>query len=311
MVPTPTTITEGEAGIICPIFGKHRAIRPAAPAKMGPMAPGALFLVMLVAAAPAPAVHRAAFRDRAAMVLIDAGNGCWAAFNPRTAGIDLAWRGDVDWRGKVHDFSQETSRPRGETLLDRTRPIAALADTTLAPGTNVILFTGAGTPGPRWHSLLVAFEERSRQPVSVRVSEADGSERVRFESATHVSSDAEWQWNFKAVGGPTLPFAIEWRNEGTAPKPLRALRLEGEQVAWTDRDGNPLAVAWRGYEPLPDAVLLHFDLAGADGRRTPVVQRIAAAGRGLRVETRGLPAEAGWTSNLAADPRLVEIGVAR
>ena len=269
---------------------------------------GALFILPLLAA-PAPAVHRAAFRDRAAMVLVDAGNGCWAAFNPRTAGIDLAWRGEVDWRGKVHDFSQETSRPRGEVLLDRTQPIATLADTTLAPGTNVILFTGAGAPGPRWHSLLVAFEERSRQPVAVRVTEQDGTERVRFESATHVSSDSEWQWNFKAIAGPTIPFAIEWRNDGTAPKPLRALRLEGEQVSWTDRDGSPLAVTWRGYETLPDSVLLHFDLAGADGRGVPVTQRLSPAGRGLRVQTSGLPQGVGWKTNLAADSRLVEIGV--
>lgn len=272
------------------------------------MMPGALFLLSL-AAAPAPSVHRAAFRDRAAMVLVDAGNGCWAAFNPRTAGIDLAWRGDVDWRGKVHDFSQETSRARGEVLLDRTQPIASLADTTLAPGTNVILFTGAGAPGPRWHSLLVAFEEQSRQPVAVRVTEPDGSERVRFESATNVSSETEWQWNFRSIRGPALPAAIEWRNEGTAPKPLRALRLEGEQVAWTDRDGTPLTVTWRGYEPKPDAVLLHFDLSRADGRSTEITQRISAARRGLRIETIGIPDGAGWGSNLAADPRLVEIGV--
>ena len=255
----------------------------------------------------APAVHRAAFRDRAAMVLVDAGNGCWAAFNPRTASFDLVWRGEVDWRGKVFDFSQETSRPKGEVLLDRMSPIATIPDVVLAPGQTVAMRT-RGTRSDLWYSLLIAFDEQVRTPVTVRAVEADGTERVRFSSCTSVSGDAEWQWNFKALRGLALPAAIEWTNEGTAPKPLRNLRLEGEQVTWTDREGRALTVAWRGYELTADAAVLRFDLSDAAGRGASVTQRVAADGTALRVETTGIPADSGWRTELADDPRSVRIG---
>ena len=255
----------------------------------------------------APSVHRAAFRDRAAMVLVDAGNGCWAAFNPRTASFDLVWRGEVDWRGKVFDFSQETSRPKGEVLLDRMSPIATIPDVVLAPGQTVAMRT-RGTRADLWHLLLIAFDEQVRTPVTVRAVEADGTERVRFSSCTSVSGDAEWQWNFKAVRGPALPAAVEWTNEGTAPKPLRNLRLEGEAVAWTDRQGRALTVTWRGYEVSGEAVVLHFDLSDAAGHGAPVTQRVLADGTALRVETDGIPADSRWRTTLAEEPRSVRIG---
>lgn len=256
---------------------------------------------------PAPAVHRAAFRDRPAMVLVDAGNGMWAAFNPRTAGIDCVWRGEVDWRGKVFDFSQDTSRPRGEVLLDRTAPIATIPDTVLEPGQTVAMRTRA-TRSDLWHSLLIAFDEQRRTPVTVRAVEPDGTERVRFSSATSVSSDAEWQWNFKSLRGPALPAAIEWTNEGTNPKPLRNIRLEGEQVAWTDGQGRALTVAWRGYEVNAQATVLRFDLSDQGGRTATLTQRVLADGAALRIETEGIPSGAGWRTTLADDPRSVRFG---
>lgn len=271
----------------------------------------ALVLCALMAAANAPAppaVHRAAFRDRAAMVLIDAGNGAWAAFNPRTAGIDVMWRGDVDWRGKVFDFSQDSSRPRGTIIVDRTAPIASHDGMTLAPGESLTLpipENGASA----WHALLVAFDEQVRQPVEVRVVDRDGSERLRFESSTSVSSEREWQWNFKSVRGPALPATLAFTNRGTSPKPLRNIRIEGERAAWTDRAGTPLEVTWRGYSPQADGVILRFDLRAADGTTAAIEQRVVAAGRGMRIETSGIPAGSGWTSALGADPRSVELGV--
>lgn len=265
-------------------------------------------LVVLAPPEPrAPAVHRAAFRDRAAMVLVDAGNGMWAAFNPRTAGIDCVWRGEVDWRGKVFDFSQETSRPRGDVLLDRTVPIATVPDTVLEPGQTVAMRTRA-TRSDLWHSLLIAFDEQRRTPVTVRAVEADGTERVRFSSATSVSSDTEWQWNFRSLRGPALPAAVEWTNDGATPKPLRNIRLEGEQVSWTDRQGRALTVAWRGYEVTAQAVVLRFELSDSGGRSAPVSQRVSADGAALRIETTGIPEDSRWRTTLADEPRSVRFG---
>jgi hypothetical protein len=257
-----------------------------------------------------PAVHRAAFRDRAAMVLVDCCNGCWAAFNPRTAGFDTVWRGDVDWRGKVHDFSQESSRPRGTILRDRTQPIAQLDAVTLQPGEHVTLRTAATTRMPLWHSLLVAFDEQVRTPVTVRVTENDGRDRVRFRSCTNVSSDREWQWNFKSVRGPSRPATVEWINDGTKPKPLRNLRLEGEEVAWMDGAGAALRVTWQGYDVRPDGVDLRFTLTAKDGTAAPVVQRVAAQGDGLRITTTGLPAGTRWFTTLGDAAAPIDLGTA-
>jgi hypothetical protein len=276
---------------------------------------------------PPPVVHRAAFRDRAAMVLIELGNGAWAAFNPRTASFDAIWRGEVDWRGKVYDFSQETSRPKGEILRDRTQPLATIPDATIEPGQTIAMRCGGRGTGeaanaadaadspttarPQWHSLLLAFDEQGRTPVVVRAVERDGAERARFESCTHVSSDTEWQWNFKSLRGPALPMAVEWTNPGTTPKPVRNLRIEGEEIAWTDAEGRALTVTWRGYDRAPDAITLRFDLAAPGAAPVPVTQRVRADGRGLRIETAGLPADSGWKTTLSDDPSIVTIGADR
>lgn len=275
------------------------------------LAAGAVVLALLAGASTAPtappAVHRAAFRDRAAMVLVDAGNGCWAAFNPRTASFDAVWRGEVDWRGKVHDFSQETSRPRGEMLRDRTRPIAQIEQVTLQPGEHVTLRTAATTRMPLWSSLLVAFDEQVRTPVTVRVTENDGRDRLRFQSCTNVSSDREWQWNFRTVHGPSRPATVEWINEGAKPKPLRNLRLEGEEVAWMDGAGGALRVTWQGYDLRADGVDLRFTLTAKDGTAAQVVQRVAPQGTGVRITTTGLPAGTRWFTLLGDAKAPIEI----
>ena len=257
----------------------------------------------------APRVHRAAFRDRAAMVLIDIGNGVWCAFNPRTASYDVIWRGDVEWRGKVHDFSQDTSRPRGEILRDRTQPVATTPDVILQPRQTISMPTASGARMPVWHSLLIAFEEKCRTPVTVRAVENDGRERFHFQSCTHVTSDLEWQWNFKIMNGPARPASIEWTNTGSAPKPLRAMRLEGEEVTWMDGDGYALTVNWKGYELTPDAVLLRFDLVSKDGTRVEASQRVTAKGKGVRIETSGIPEDYIWFTTLSETRAVAEIGV--
>ncbi len=257
----------------------------------------------------APRVYRAAFRDRAAMVLIDVGNGVWCALNPRTASYDVIWRGDVEWRGKVHDFSQDTSRPRGEILRDRTQPVATTPDAILQAGQTISMRTASGARMPVWHSLLIAFDEQGRTPVTVRAVENDGRERLHFESCTHVTSDLEWQWNFKIMNGPARPASVEWTNTGTSPKSLRAMRLEGEEVTWMDGDGYGLTVNWKGYELTPDAVLLRFDLVSKDGTRVEALQRVAAKGKGVRIETSGIPEGYIWFTTLSDTRAVAEIGV--
>ena len=49
-------------------------------------------------------------------------------------------------------------------------------------------------------------------------------------------------------------------------------------------------------------------VADAAGRSASVTQRVAAEGTALRIETAGIPADSGWRTALADDPRSVRLG---
>src|SRR5688500_19227121 len=60
-----------------------------------------------------PWVFRSVFEDRTRMVLLAPAPNWWMAFNPETCAMHKVWRGKMDYRGKVWDFSQENSRADG------------------------------------------------------------------------------------------------------------------------------------------------------------------------------------------------------
>jgi hypothetical protein len=82
-------------------------------------------------------------------------------------------------------------------------------------------------------------------------------------------------------------------------------------VAAFDADGRELTVSWRGFDRSPDAITLRFDLAAPGAAPVPVRQRVRADGRGLRIETAGIPADSRWKYTLSDDPRIVTIGADR
>ncbi len=136
---------------------------------------------------PTATVKRTDFADRPDMVLVDLHNGAFALFNPRTFAIDLVWRGTVDWRGKVFNFSQETSQahPRegsDDFLINRIASKSLVDSPTLDSSHKVAIVEGIDLQGTSDAWLDLA-------------DEWTGSSLGWFESATHVTSEMDWQWN--------------------------------------------------------------------------------------------------------------------
>lgn len=198
------------------------------------------------------------------MVLIDSGIGAHAVFNPRTGSLDMAWRGSVDRRGKVFDFSQETSRAsttdaKRDILLDRLAP-EVLAETIVldqsAPRFEVT-FSLAGT-ADAW----IWFEELGRTPLRVDLFDARTHTSIGwFESACHVTSEREWQWNLKRLPRSTGEVRAVLTSV-RMPKQVRAVKLLRERVAWTDEQGTACVVRWRGFEHVDaHTTVFRFDLS--------------------------------------------------
>ena len=239
------------------------------------------------ASSPHPSVSRSSFADRPDMVLVDFDNGTHALFNPRTCGLEMAWRGSLDARGKVHDFSQETSRAKvegeaGEVLVDRVAPgvIADRVTLTSADPRFEANFSLAAT-ADAW----LWFEEVGRTPVHVDIADAvSGVSLGWFESACHVTSETDWQWNVKRLPRTTSEVRLAL-SCATLPKEVRGLRVLRELVAWTDAGGTPRRVRWRGYEyDTTGRTLVHFDLVEDDGSVAPVTCAFTATRNGFKMD---------------------------
>ena len=209
------------------------------------------------------------------MVLIDFHNGSHALFNPRTCSLDQVWRGSVQWRGKVFDFSQETSQSLPlvgpeDFLVNRLAAVPLLESLSLTADEPTARVRGIDLTGTS--DAWLWFEERGRAPIRFELLDSKSAAPVaHFESATHVTSDDAWQWNLKR-----LP---RWNGSldalltcGTLPKSIRSLRVLLEASAWS-ADGTPCAVRWRGYDlEANHSVRLRFEITLPDGRRCPITQ---------------------------------------
>ena len=210
------------------------------------------------------------------MVLIESRRVC-AVFDPRTCDLVMVWRGGLDQRGKVHDFSQQTSRARvadrDAVLLDRHDDML-VAETIRLDDDQPVFETTLGLAGTS--DAWLWFEETGRTAARFDMTSGDdGSTCSWFESACHITSDTDWQWNLKRL--PRTQSALQMRVTSAAhPKLIRNMRLLRETVAWTTPTGLPCPVRWRGYSLLADgSVALRFDLVPAAGAATRLVQRLS------------------------------------
>lgn len=250
-----------------------------------------------------PWVFRCAFEDRTGMVLIAPGEDLWFAFNPETCAMHRIWRGDVAFRGKVFDFSQENSVATGETLYVAPSTIWNLPDHAAALGgaweaervawEQGWSFDGDGATLTSpvfdlsgWRSVFLAFDESSRKgPITVQLSNDAGKTWAGefFDSTTHVSDDEAWQWNFKAIAERSEQSRVRFlQRRGAFGKKLRGIRMFGDRTAWFELGRNdetrPVKTHWRGYllKNRTEQVVLRYDLQ-LSGRHRVSIEHVPEA----------------------------------
>lgn len=236
-----------------------------------------------------PWVFRAIFEDRTRMVMITPSPEWWMAFNPETGAMHKVWRGSMDFRGKVWDFSQDNSRATGRVYFASPSTLWQLPDDGKLPegwAAQGVAFANGGwsfspnafltsppVDGSGWHRVFVAFDETNRKG-RFRVTVGNGEDSPQwFESATSVGSDTDWQWNFKRIEQPSKGMVV--KVESPVAKRLRALRVYGDRPSWFDSNGRELAVQWDGYEVVgkTKAVILRVRLKFPNGRIVTVSHR--------------------------------------
>ncbi|MEQ1823518.1 MAG: hypothetical protein ABL949_13490 [Fimbriimonadaceae bacterium] len=236
-----------------------------------------------------PWVFRCIFEDRTRMLVFALGDHLWMAFNPETCGVYKVWKGDIDFRGKVWDFSQENSRSVGEILYQAPNAILpATADWTpygvakvdevwQFPANGYLLSPVFDTRG--WQRIFFAFDETGRKNRFRVDLIGDGSTKQWFESATHVESEKEWQWNFKRIEFAAPKTQVKVTGEGG--KSLRNMRVYGDRPVWFSSTGQPLSVRYRGYELIKQTkgVVVRFDLV-SNSVVTPIEFRPERIGGG-------------------------------
>jgi len=240
-----------------------------------------------------PWVFRLIFEDHTRAVAVALRKDFWYVFNPETGSPLKVWSGTMDFRGKVWDFSQDNSLAKGDVLAAAETEIMRLQDSVLDDWeTKGVVwsdgwkFTGDGArlTSPvfdlsAWHRVFVAFDEQSRRGrMLVEVSNDGGATwgAEHFSSATSVTNDTEWQWNFKQIATVSHLARIRFvQTQGAHQKALRNVRVYGDQAAWLDQNGEPLRVVWRGYETRGEtqSVSLLYDLVLPDGRVVNVRHR--------------------------------------
>lgn len=236
-----------------------------------------------------PWVFRALFDDRTRMVLIAPKPGFWMAFNPDTGAMHRVWEGEVDFKGKVWDFSQDNSKAKGRYLMAAAGDLVSENDTRWDAGgkaSNGLKWVRGGQESWRgtqflspwfstegWHRIFVAFEEQGRGS-RIRVElqrEPDRKVFQWFESTTSVTSDTDWQWNFKMLEAPVGFYRLGFSADQTG-KAIRNIRVFGDRIAWHSGDDQPLSVRWRGYRLIErtKGVVLRYDLLLPDGKAVQV-----------------------------------------
>ncbi len=257
-----------------------------------------------------PWVFRCVFEDRTRMVLITPKSGFWLAFNPETCGVHKIWSGEVDFRGKVFDFSQENSRAKGTFHYAAPSEIWRLPNPTQAgespkwPSEGVEgtkdgwQFSGTGSKieAPTmdlsaWRRVFVAFDETGRMG-PFRVELFTGARLDQwFHSATSVERETSWQWNFKRIERPGASLGVTIQS--STPKKLRNFRLYGDQPVWVDAGGKALDVKWEGYELVKrtQGVRVRFSVFLDPNRAVKVVWSPEVTATGWREDWRfeGLP----------------------
>ncbi|MBX3097097.1 MAG: hypothetical protein KF812_09560 [Fimbriimonadaceae bacterium] len=213
-----------------------------------------------------PPAFRAVFEDRPRQLIVRCGgtseqDGLLYVFSPDTCSIRKVWWGNVVYRGKVYDFSQENSYGEGKVIFEVPSEII---DNSAFPGRGagelVWTFDAAGdrleSQGfsiGAWGPIYLAFEEKGdTDSLHINVTRPDRSTEIGYLSSNTVLGPNVWQWNYKQIPHDVNEVRTGYRitfeaKTLRAPKQLRRIRLFGDRMAWFNKEGKPMPVRFLGY----------------------------------------------------------------
>lgn len=280
-----------------------------------------------------PWVFRAIFEDRPRSVVVAAGNEVWFAFNPTTCAWHKVWKGSVDFKGKVFDFSQDSSLAVGTVLAQSSEEVFRLPNEAQLPAgwrANGVTWNngwdfegdGAYIESPEFDlsgytTLYVAFDERSRKGrLRVEVMN-EGKATEWFLSSTDVGSDTNWMWNFKYLLDRGSAARLRFKQDKAGDeKMMRSARMFGDRPGWALMGPGGLEEATPRFRGIEEdgtrSVHLEFDLVGKGGmvslrvrpetmafggvRRWSAAYTVTGSSGGLR------PVMLGWNRFLEGNP---------
>lgn len=238
--------------------------------------------LLLAHQAQTPDAFRAVFEDRPRQLIIRFAPETYLVFSPDVCAVRKIWRGGVEFKGKVYDFSQDNSSARGQTLFEV--PSAVMdggAVRPIPPASNVWSFNKAGEtiasepfPIGAWGPVYLAFEERGdtgRFRVTLR---REGQDAYEYLSSNTVLGPTAWQWNYKQIphdmNDPTGRYTLHFTcGEIKARKDIQKIRMFGDRWAWFDDKFQPLPVRFLGYRKFKGVTKVQFRVGTAQVSLTP------------------------------------------
>jgi hypothetical protein len=204
---------------------------------------------------------RAVFEDRPKQLIIQLSKSpepVYYVFSPDTCAIRKVWRGGIDFRGKVYDFSQENSYATGTTLYENNGVI--LDDTAFGLNGGKSVQSKLLKPGEsisshqvsiqNWGPIYFSFDEKGDKDYVWVSFKQNQTPFYEYRSSGTIMGPNFWQWNYKQIPAQNrsdVEVTLSVAPTG-AEKTLRNFLLFGDRWAWYGQDTKPLPVKFGGYQ---------------------------------------------------------------
>lgn len=224
-----------------------------------------------------PWVFRLILENKNRMLVAGLRTDLWVAYNPANGGIYKVWNNGVLFRGKVFDFSQNSSLTQGTVHHTQKNTILNASTESLIPagwtasgvttGTNDWTFaSGATLTSPvfdltGYSNVMLTFYEQVTGSFNVEISNDGGATWTAQTFQSTKPGGNALQENLKqiVVTGSNVRIRFVGPSQ-TSSKTLRDIVLIGDYAVWSaTQGGSPVAtsVDWRGYRTANKTESLH------------------------------------------------------
>lgn len=249
-----------------------------------------------------PWVFRLVMEDRTGMLVCALNTGLWAAYNTANAGLHRVWSGGMTFRGKVYDFSQNTSISTGTTYhLQEGVLLSALNEATTPAGwvktgtilesstawnfaSNQATFTSPALDFSKWERVMLFFDDMAGPTWGTTAAGAAGSFKVQVSTDNGATWAAQefysgarksgWTAAYKRLHSEAAAVKVRFIAPTGASDSSRAqlanVHVDGDYRLWSLSSGGNRTypqVDWRGHRlESTTSVALLFDLIFPAGR---------------------------------------------